>query len=91
MSDSILRTFESPDGLQRVIIVRRADGLCSYRRMWRSSQMNADPDSPIFMRGSGPEGHWAPPGPYCGVYDTPETAEAEASGRVPWMAQPEVR
>jgi hypothetical protein len=49
--------------------------------------MNDDPDSPIFERGSVSEGQWGPPGPYCGVYDTPETAEVEAVGRVAWMAQ----
>ncbi len=26
------------------------------------------------------------PGPYCGIYDSAETAEAEARSRVPWMA-----
>jgi hypothetical protein len=27
------------------------------------------------------------PGPYCGVYDSAETAEAEARSRVPWLAE----
>jgi len=27
------------------------------------------------------------PGPYCGIYDSAETAEAEARSRVPWMAE----
>jgi hypothetical protein len=26
------------------------------------------------------------PGPYCGIYDSAETAEAEARARVPWLA-----
>ena len=27
------------------------------------------------------------PGPYCGVYDSAETAEREARARVPWLSQ----
>ena len=27
------------------------------------------------------------PGPYCGIYDSAETAEAEARSRVSWMAE----
>jgi hypothetical protein len=27
------------------------------------------------------------PGPYCGIYDSAETAEAEARSRVPWLAE----
>ncbi len=27
------------------------------------------------------------PGPYCGIYDSAETAEAEARSRVPWIAE----
>jgi hypothetical protein len=26
-------------------------------------------------------------GPYCGIYDSAETAEAEARSRVPWIAE----
>jgi len=88
VTDVVLTTHESPDARERVLIVRRPDGLCSYLRQWRSLVMNDDPDSPIFDRGGAPpEGEWGLPGPYCGVYDTPETAEAEAMGRVPWLAQ----
>jgi hypothetical protein len=27
---------------------------------------------------------WGPPGPYLGIYDSPETAEVEALARVRW-------
>ena len=28
---------------------------------------------------------WGAIGPYCGIYDSEETAEAEARGRIPWL------
>ena len=31
-------------------------------------------------------GDWGTPGPYCGIYDSQQTAEQEAFGRVPWLA-----
>ena len=86
IADRVLRSIDSPDGSQRVLIVVRPEGVYSYRKQFLSSKMNNDPDSPIFPAGSVPEGSWGPPGPYCGHYDSPMTAEQEALGRVDWLS-----
>jgi hypothetical protein len=69
-TDTVFGTLTRPDGLERVLVVRRTDGLATYRRQW------ADPAS----------GQWASPGPDCGLYDTVEMAEAEARSKVWWLA-----
>jgi hypothetical protein len=85
MNDHVLKTIESPDGRERILIVRRTDGVHSCRRQWLSAEMNSDPDSPIFERGEVLEGQWGAPGPYCGLYDAADIAEQETQGRVPWL------
>ncbi|MCU0892398.1 MAG: hypothetical protein MUE77_11825 [Sandarakinorhabdus sp.] len=69
-----LATFESPDGSQRVVLCRRIDGNFTYRMQFADPNML---DGPDFV--------WGRPGPDCGVYDTIETAEAEAMQRVAWL------
>ncbi len=86
VADRVLRSIESPDGTQRILIVVRPDGVCSYQKQFLSLQMNNDSDSPDFPAGSVPEKRWGPPGPYCGHYDTPMTAEQEVMERVDWLA-----
>jgi hypothetical protein len=69
-SDRILKLIASPDGQHRVLIVQRADGAYSFRRQWLE-ELNEGVE-------------WGPPGPYAGVYDSPETAEREALACVKW-------
>ena len=68
--DTIAGTLTRPDNLERVLLVRRADGLATYRRQSSDSA----------------SGVWRPPGPDAGLYDTVEMAEAEARARVWWLA-----
>lgn len=88
-SDRILRSIESPDGCERVLIVRRSDGVYSYRKQFLSPYAITDPDSPLLPAGAVQDGAWTPPGPYCGLYDSPMTAEQEAVGRGSWLSAPE--
>ncbi len=69
-----LATFESPDGSQRVVLCRRIDGNFTYRMQFADLNML-----------DGPDFGWGRLGPDCGVYDTIETAEAEAMQRVAWL------
>ena len=71
MTDHILAVYVKPDGSRRVLIVRRNDGLYSYRL-----QLN-------IKRGEVSE--WDQAGPYCGIYDAADTAETEAASRVNWL------
>ena len=66
MSDVTLKEFNSVHG--HIVIVRRADGVYSFRHIARG-----DP------RVDGK------PGPYCGLYDSVDTAETEARSRYPWL------
>ena len=85
---SIIKTFESPDGRERVLISRRPDGAYTYRRQWQSAALpNDHPDSPLAPTSEGLEGIWGPPGPDCGIYDSADTAETEAWRCVPWLRQ----
>jgi len=85
---STVRTFESFDGKERVLISRRPDGAFTYQRQWLSAaQPSCDPDSPIAIEGDVREEVWGPPGPDCGIYDSADTAETEARQRVPWLRQ----
>ena len=68
--DTIVGTLIRPDRLERVLVVRRADGLMTYRRQWIDQA----------------SGQWSSPGPDCGLYDSVETAEAEARAKVWWLA-----
>jgi hypothetical protein len=82
---STVKTFESCDGRERVLIARRPDGTYTYQRQWLSVALpNSDPDSPVDA-GNEPEDAWDPPGPDCGIYDSADTAENEARQRVPWL------
>jgi hypothetical protein len=84
---STVKTFESFDGRERVLISRRPEGNYTYRRQWLSAALpNDDPDSPIVNAGQEREMPWGPPGPDCGIYDSADTAENEARQRVPWLA-----
>jgi hypothetical protein len=84
---STIKTFESFDGRERVLISRRPDGTYTYRRQWLSAALpNSAPDSPIVEANEQREQAWGPLGPDCGIYDTADTAEDEARQRVPWLA-----
>jgi hypothetical protein len=56
---STVKTFESFDGRERVLISRRPDGNYTYRRQWLSAALpNDDPDSPIVNAGQEREMPW---------------------------------
>jgi hypothetical protein len=83
-----VKTLESFDRRERVLIARRPDGNYTYRRQWLSAALpNTDPDSPIIDVSQELEMTWGPPGPDCGIYDSADTAENEARQRVPWLRQ----
>jgi hypothetical protein len=85
---STVKTLESYDGRERVLIARRPDGAYTYQRQWLSAALpNDDPDSPIIQASEELEGEWGPPGPDCGIYDSADTAETEARLSVPWLRQ----
>lgn len=86
MKDRLVQSFIRPDGCERVLIVQRPDGAYSYRRQWRSSAIQDHPDSPIFAPSEVTAEDWAPVGPYCGIYDSQETAEHQAFWEVAWFA-----
>lgn len=88
----LIKTFESPDGKERVLILRRSDGCYTFRRQWRSTasrSMNVDEqvrgDRIAVDADAEIEHGWGPPGPDCGIYDTTDSAETEAHERVPWL------
>jgi hypothetical protein len=66
---NIISTIVRPDDKERVIIVRRDDGLITYQRQWQEM------------------GGWGDPGPDCGIYESQETAEAEAKSRIWWVRE----
>jgi hypothetical protein len=70
MTERVSKTITSPDGKHRMLIVHRVDGAYSARRQW------------LVDSTEGPE--WSQAGPYLGVYDSAETAEAEAFARISW-------
>lgn len=70
MAERVLKTITSPDGKHRVLVIRKGDGNYSYRRQWLVDA----PDGP----------QWGAPGPYCGIYESAETAEREAIARIDW-------
>ena len=71
MTDQIIATYTKPDLTERVLIVKREDGCYSYRRQWSGKVTDHI--------------EWGAAGPYCGIYDSAETAEVEAASRVDWM------
>jgi hypothetical protein len=83
---STVKTLESFDGRERVLISRRLDGTYTYQRRWLSVALhNSDPDSTIISASDEREEAWGPPGPDCGIYDSADMAESEARQRVPWL------
>ena len=66
MSDRLIKTIAF-DGTSRALIVQRDDGHYSYRMqgLWEVDG----------------RAEWSPPGPYGGVYSSPEMAEHEARAR----------
>jgi hypothetical protein len=71
VSEKILKTLTSANGQARVLIVERTDGRVTYRTQLRE---------PIRQN------QWGAESVDCGLYDSAETAEAEAKGRVWWLA-----
>ena len=70
---STVKTLESLDRRERVLISRRLDGTYTYQRQWLSAASSNNVTA------------WGPPGPDCGIYDSADTAENEARQRVPWL------
>jgi hypothetical protein len=70
VSDSVVRTTISPDGQCRVVVTRRSFGAYSVQRQWRVATADLE--------------EWEPLSLYLGVYDSPESAEAEAFARPRW-------
>jgi hypothetical protein len=66
MSDVTVKEFISAD--QHVVILRRGDGIYSFRFIAKGD-----------CRTEGMAG------PYCGLYDSAETAETEARSRCSWL------
>jgi hypothetical protein len=66
--EKIVGAFSRPDGLERIIVVEREDGLFTYKKQFADRY-----------------GVLGQPGPEAGVYDSPETAIAEAQQRVWWL------
>jgi len=66
MAEIVLETLTNETGDERVLIVRRADGVFTYRCEWHG------------------EGGWSD-GLDVGLYDSADTAEAEARMRVGWL------
>ncbi|MBQ9004705.1 MAG: hypothetical protein IJ087_22950 [Eggerthellaceae bacterium] len=69
-NEHILGNFERSDGKERIIVVRRSDGLTTYRKQSRSTGSDV----------------WDAAGPDCGIYDDEGAARAEAEARVWWLA-----
>jgi hypothetical protein len=84
--DRVLETFEKQDGKQRVWIVQRADGRYSYRVQNYGIDEYRGPGTFKWRDGYMPEPGWYPPGNYCGIYDSAETAKWEALGKIQWLA-----
>jgi hypothetical protein len=91
MADLILETIESPDGQVRIVIVRRADGRYSYRACSKFGEGEHRKGDWVWPEGYAEEPGWGPPGPYCGIYDSAQTAKWEALGNVDWIADAQPR
>lgn len=66
MAEIVLQTLTNETADERVLIVRRADGVYTYRREW----YGADGWSGALD---------------LGLYDSADTAEAEARMRIDWL------
>jgi hypothetical protein len=66
--EKIVGAFSRRDGVERVIVIEREDGLFTYKKQF------ADQDGVL-----------GNPGPEAGIYDSQETAIAEAQQRVWWL------
>jgi hypothetical protein len=86
MTDTILKTLTSPDGRERVLIVRRTDGAFAYRMQFREDLRFKNWGDHPWPDGFDREFGWNPPGPCCGIYDSAETAGWEALCRVEWVS-----
>ncbi len=65
-----VKILERPDGSERVVIVRRADGNFTYQKQWREiTDGEVTWDAGLDL----------------GIYDSPETAEQEARLRTQWL------
>jgi len=71
-----IKTLESPDGDERVLILQRTDGCYTFRTQRRSTASR--------VANANEEG-WGPPSLDYGIYDSADTAETEARQRVPWL------
>jgi hypothetical protein len=86
VADRVLNIFASPDGQKRVLIVQRPDGAFSFCTQGRTDpKFRGWGDSP-WPRGYEREEGWEPPGIYCGIYDSAQTAEWEALCKVEWLS-----
>jgi hypothetical protein len=70
----IIKTMVRPDGERRVEIVQRDDGLFSFAEDMRALTYDGDPCW---------TSAWPSPSP---IFDSAETAEAEARARIDWLA-----
>ncbi|MEZ5833186.1 MAG: hypothetical protein R3D05_18590 [Dongiaceae bacterium] len=85
MADRILEVIESPTSHKRLVIVQREDGRYSFRMQGRTDDEHNGPGKFVWPDGYREEAGWQPPGPYLGIYDSPETAKWEAMGKVDWV------
>ena len=69
--DEPIKIIERPDGQERMLIMRRSDGHYTFRHQWVERIDGAD--------------SWGPMGLDCGIYDSIDTAEAEAMQRTKWL------
>jgi hypothetical protein len=76
-----VKTFEHPNGQQRVLIVQRENATFGYEEEQRVHVYEDDE-----MRAKWPEMFWSRSGQYplC-ICETAEIAEREARGAVPWL------
>lgn len=84
--DTVIETIGSPDALERVIILRRPDGRCSFRKQLREDPDHRGPGAFVWPAGFVEETGWWPPGPYLGIYDSAATARWEAMCKIGWLA-----
>ncbi len=86
MADRIVEIIENSDGRERIFVVQRLDGCYSFRLQAKKNSNYSGPGHFVWPDGYPEELGWWPPGPYVGIYDSPETAKWEALGKVDWVA-----
>jgi hypothetical protein len=84
---TVLKSFTSVDGKQRVHIVRRPDGAFSFLRQFQVDPNRDRYSDAQWQRPFERERGWGPPSFSIGIYDSAETAEWEALCKVEWMAE----